>query len=60
MRHKKEVIRDWIERCMDEARGLNAWEVQFLESISEQFDLRGSLSEAQEDKLEQIYVEKVP
>lgn len=32
-----------------------AWEEKFLESITEQFDERGSLTEKQEDRLRSIW-----
>ncbi len=44
----------------DEGRKLTDWEVQFMESITEQFDNSGSLNEKQEEILERIYTEKVP
>ena len=34
---------------------LSAWECQFVDSVRDQFALRGSLSPAQADKLEEIY-----
>ena len=60
MRQPKEVLKQWITAVNDEGRKLTDWEVQFMESITEQFDNSGSLSEKQEEILERIYTEKVP
>lgn len=60
MRQPKEVLKQWIVAVNDEGRKLTDWEVQFMESITEQFDNSGSLSEKQEEILERIYTEKVP
>lgn len=59
MHQSKEVLKQWITAVNDEGRKLTDWEVQFMESITEQFDNSGSLSEKQEEILEKIYVEKV-
>lgn len=48
-----------LDACENEARGLSDWERNFVESIREQFDNRGDLSEKQTDILERIYTEKV-
>ena len=60
MHQSKEVLKQWITAVNDEGRKLTDWEVQFMESITEQFDNSGSLSEKQEEILERIYTEKVP
>lgn len=60
MRQPKEVLKHWITAVNDEGRKLTDWEIQFMESITEQFDSSGSLSEKQEEILERIYTEKVP
>ena len=59
-RQSREVLEQWIAVVNDEGRKLTDWEVQFMESITEQFDNSGSLSEKQEEILERIYTEKVP
>lgn len=59
MHQSKEVLKQWITAVNDEGRKLTDWEVQFMESITEQFDNSGGLSEKQEEILEKIYVEKV-
>jgi repressor of nif and glnA expression len=58
MKQKLEVIADWIERINTEGRKLTEWELEFMESIAEQFDRIGSLSDRQEEILERIYAEK--
>lgn len=56
---QKAVIKDWIEKLQTASRGLTKWEEDFVESISEQFEERGSISERQEEILEKIYSEKM-
>ncbi len=53
-------IGDWIECVNTEGRNLSAWEVNFMESITDQFERAGSLSERQREILERIYAEKTP
>jgi uncharacterized membrane-anchored protein len=60
VRQPKEVLKHWITAVNDEGRRLTAWELQFMESITEQLDGGSSLSEKQEEILERIYTEKVP
>ena len=59
-RQPREVLEQWIGAVNEGGRRLTAWELQFMESITEQFDGGSSLSEKQEELLERIYVEKVP
>ena len=59
-RQPREVLEQWISAVNEGGRRLTAWELQFMESITEQFDNSGSLSEKQEEILERIYAEKVP
>lgn len=51
-------IPDYLESAQAAMYRLNQWEQEFIESISDQFTQRGSLSEAQMEKLEQIVDEK--
>lgn len=51
------VIKDWLDQC-SQSRRLTKWEQDFIESISEQFDERGSISDRQEEILERIYAER--
>jgi uncharacterized membrane-anchored protein len=60
VRQTKDIIAQWIEAVETEGRGLTKWEQDFIESISEQFAERGSLSDKQEEILERIYAEKTP
>ncbi len=51
--------RSWIDACLDESKKrLTKWEEGFIESISDQLDRTGSLSERQAEILERIYSEK--
>lgn len=58
MTKSKEVIREWIKLVNDEGHDLTKWEEDFMESITEQFDERGSISDREEEILERIYSEK--
>jgi hypothetical protein len=49
------VWREWIEKCIEDRSRLTKWEEDFVESIGEQLDERGTLSERQADILERIY-----
>ncbi len=40
------------------SRELTKWEEQFIESLTEQFEERGHLSERQMEILERVYAEK--
>jgi hypothetical protein len=59
MINKYEIVRDWIDRINDEGVNLTEWEIQYMESVTDQFDRRGSISDKQEEIVERIYVEKV-
>lgn len=61
MKHVPEQIKtwkEWIEKCLSARDRLTKWEEDFTESISEQLNERGSLSERQAEILERIYSEK--
>ena len=58
MTQSKEVIADWIAQIQEEGKGLTNWEEAFILSIQEQFELRGSISDRQEEILERIYAER--
>lgn len=60
MRLKPEVIADMLERIATEGRRLTDWEREFVESVTDQFERRGSLTDKQVDVIERIYTEKVP
>ena len=59
-RQPREVLEQWISAVNEGGRRLTTWELQFMESITAQFDDGDSLSEKQEEILERIYTEKVP
>lgn len=49
-----------IEQTIEELKEeiLTCWEMDFLESVEEQFESIGSLSQKQQDKLHEIYMDK--
>lgn len=51
-------IEQMIDDCQNWQKKMNEWEQNFIASISQQYDERGTLSPAQHDKLESIW-EKV-
>ena len=53
------IIEQWLNDVNDAGEDLTAWESQFMESITEQFERKGGLSERQIEILERIYTEKV-
>ena len=55
---KKETISHWISTINEAGRGLTMWEEDFMESVTEQFDERGSVSDKQEEIIERIYADK--
>lgn len=59
-RPDKEKLQEWINYAWFEGQGLTAWENEFIESISDQLDRRGDLSDRQIEILERIVEEKVP
>jgi len=60
MTYNASVIAGWIEEIQDHGRGLTKWEEDFMESIADQFEERGSISDRQEEILERIYSNKTP
>jgi hypothetical protein len=55
-----QVIENWITTVNEEGRNLTKWELDFMDSISEQFATKQWLSDKQEEILERIYSEKTP
>ena len=51
-----DLIQQMLSYCED-TLNLTNWEEDFIESIRDQFDERGSLSERQAEILEKIYSE---
>ena len=60
MRQPKHILESWIEAINTKGRKLTSWEIDFVESVSEQINANGTLSERQEEILERIYAEKTP
>ena len=58
MTHPKEVIEHWINMINTEGRNLSKWERDFMDSITEQFEERGSISNKQEEIVERIYADR--
>ncbi len=58
MKYDAAVLREWIDALAAPKKTLTKWESDFVESISDQLTMRGWLSDAQIDKLEQIYADK--
>jgi hypothetical protein len=54
------MIREWIEAVNEGGKGLTQWEISFMESITDQLERKGTLSERQIEILERIYAEKTP
>ncbi len=52
------VIESWIELINEEGKGLSKWELDFMESITDQFERKQWISDKQEEILERIYAEK--
>lgn len=51
----KETLQKMIDDCLDYSDRLSIWETQFIESISDQLQQRGKLSDKQKEILESIY-----
>ena len=58
MRQSKETIGRWLLAIEESGRDLTKWEGSFIESIADQFASTKSISDYQEEILEQIYAEK--
>jgi len=56
----KDVLQHFITTVNEEGINLNKWELDFMESITDQFELSGRLSPKQAEILERIYSEKTP
>jgi hypothetical protein len=53
------LLRSWLDAILDEASDeLNDWETKFISDMEKRLDLNLRLSQAQEEKLEQIYAGK--
>lgn len=56
----KENIERFLEGLDDPKKRLTSWEEEFISSITDQFNRKGTLSPKQFAILEKIYVEKAP
>lgn len=55
---KNTAIQQWLDTLETPRHELTKWEEDFVDSVREQFQARGSLSERQIEILEKIYAEK--
>lgn len=53
-----QVVKDWIDWINSEATNLTDWEEEFMEDITERFNLYSSVTSAQARTIERIYAEK--
>ncbi len=57
--NRDDQIHQMLECCLENEERLNDWERKFLDSITDQYDRNGDLSDLQIETLEKIYV-KMP
>lgn len=57
-RMSPDLIEHWLRELERPAKTLSSWELQFLESVSDQFLRTHRLSEKQFEILEKVYAEK--
>lgn len=58
MTKEKHVIESWIEHVNENGVNLSTWEIDFMESITDFFEVHQWISDKQEEILERIYAEK--
>ena len=58
MERNPEIHKQWVQRCLEDGKGITAWENDFLVSIEGQLEKGKELSEKQIDVLERIYTDK--
>lgn len=58
MTKSPEVIKDWLEQIYENSHKLSTWEIDFFNSVSDQFAVSGTVSDKQEEILERIYADK--
>ncbi len=58
--YSTETLDHWIEEIDLHGRGLTKWEEDFVDSLRDQLERRGMLSERQIEILERMYSEKTP
>lgn len=55
---RKKQIQEMLEALETPSKELTKWEENFLESLAEQFEKRGTLSDRQFEILDRIHTEK--
>lgn len=60
MTKDSKVIEQWINTINEEGINLSKWELDFMESITDQFSRKNWISDKQEEILERIYADKTP
>jgi hypothetical protein len=58
MKNSPELVAKWIKQTLEDGRGVTAWENDFLVSVGEQLERKGTISEKQEEIVERIYSER--
>lgn len=59
--HDRDEQRRWLHEILINGVNLTGWEERFITTISEKLVLNGrELSDAEHEKLEQIYAERTP
>jgi len=56
---RRTALQSMIDAVREYARGLNAWECEFLDSVEAQVATHGVLTRAQREKLHELYTEHV-
>jgi len=57
-KYSSSVISGWFEALETPSKELTKWEQSFIESVRDQFERTGRLSDPQLEVLEKIYAEK--
>ena len=56
----RDELINWCEQILAVGRGVTKWEKEFIESRLQALDYGSRLSEAQVQKIEEIYAERTP
>ena len=57
---RQDLYLQWIEKIEREGVNLTVWEEDFIESVSDQMQAGGLLTDNQGETLERIYTERTP
>jgi hypothetical protein len=62
MKYDRETLDGFIDAIREHGpdRGLTTWEADFVDSVAEQLEALGRLSERQIETLDRIYAERTP